>query len=181
MTHGLGEQAWVGVGTPGPGLLTAPAPTSGPRAKPSDGFFTSTFDGSRRSSPWLDLCRSDAFTRPPRRGECLWTFDVEEDALLYVVDSQDDFRRLAEFVPQRYNNRRDPRYAPDWNRLARREPLPFDGVHVTAKAIADATGQAAVYPEFSGWDIESTLWLVWRLRRPRCVGRITGGWRLEPE
>lgn len=172
--YGFGAQAWAGVGDPDARLFSRPARTEGPRAKPS-GFFTSTWDAERRSSAWLDFLRTPGATdRRPREAERVWTFAVSEDTRLYIVDSDDDYRRLAGFLPQHYGNPKDPRYAPNWHDLARLDPLPFDGVHVTTNALASPP--RGDHPELSGWDVESTLWLAWPVTNARCIGRIIDGW-----
>lgn len=175
-------QVWVGVDEPDSRRFCAPAPSLFPRSKPS-GFFTSTWDPQRNSCSWVDFLQARTADPSARRpaGKRVWALQPDPATRLYVIDSLDDFRRLADEFPKRYDNPRNPSYAPDWNQIALRRPLPLHAVHVTDAAIdAGATQDADDHPMFGGWDVESTLWLEWRLATLGCLGSVDSGWRLRP-
>lgn len=124
----------------------------------------------------MDFMRTQG-TRPPRDRERLWLLDPERDTLLYAIDSFDDIKALADEYPHRSNNPKNPTVHPDWQRV-RDEGL-FDAVHVTARAIESVKAQPpADQWRLFGWDVESTLWLRWRLTGPRCLGVVTASWQL---
>ena len=54
--------------------------------------------------------------------------------------------------------------------------LPFNGVHAIREAIEEGE-QTPVdeYPNFTGWEVESTLCLIWSFGSPECEGRIVEG------
>jgi hypothetical protein len=140
-------------------------------------FYTSTWDPAARSSAWLDFLRTRG-ERSPRADERLWLLDPVPDAVLFVIDSLDDFRRLVVEYPHRWNDR-NPTVAPHWRRIAETEP--FDAVHATTNAVEAAKAQPATdQPQLRGWDVESTLWLKWRLSLRRCAGHVASGWTVAP-
>jgi hypothetical protein len=108
-------------------------------------------------------------------GRWLWLLVPEPDAALYVVDSQDDYRRLTDAYPQGWNNpavkSRDR--APEWHRLSSPD-TPIEGVHVTQVAVA----KAQKLPPLGVWAVESTLWFAWRFGTQECVGHLQDDWTL---
>ena len=176
--YGLGIQGWAGRDTPDNRKITFAASGS-PRPKPSDGFFTSTWDADRRSTPWLDFTRDGS----PRSadGRSLWLLEPDADAGLYVIDSLEDFTLLAEAFPQRYDNPNDPRFAPDWCQMLDGANDSLAAVHVTEAAIVDGQRQpGSGNPQFTGWDVESTLWLSPRYKVVGSAGPIDETWSLSP-
>jgi hypothetical protein len=143
----LGVQAWIGPSEPDPNKITV-SPTEFPRDKPCDGFFTSTWNPARQSSPWLDDVRTNPDRNPTEEGRCVWTFQPDPAIRLRVIDSQDDYGDLTDEWPHRYSNERDTRCYPNWYKIW--EQRPFDAVHVSA--------QAALVLE--GWRVESTAWFA---------------------
>lgn len=178
----LGVQAWAGQSEPDKNRAFRLCATPGPRAKPQDGFFTSTWDSARRSSSWLDFMRTQGLRAPD--GRRVWTLEPDPEATLYVIDTIGDYKLLADEYPQRWNHpnvsAKNPSYAPNWNRIESGNSKPFDGVHVTNAAIAAGKAQSPnEHPQFLGWDVESTLWLVWRFTGYHPVGVLGAGWELE--
>jgi hypothetical protein len=172
---GLAMQGWAGQTEPDQARLIRPSRSPRPTAKPPKGFFTSSWDSERRSTAWLDFMRSTG--QRHNEGRWLWTLAPDPDARVYVIDGWNDYRRLADAYPQRYENERNPHYAPAWHHVAALDPLPFDAVHVTARATQLASGQGPDdHPQFSDWDVESTLWLAWRLCPQECIGTIASDW-----
>jgi hypothetical protein len=88
-------------------------------------------------------------------------------ARLFVVDSADDYMRLADMYPQSYANPLNPTRAPCWSVISSMEDRPFDAVHVTS-------GGASAVP---GWDVESTLWFgLRRFITHSCIARLSNDW-----
>ncbi len=144
---GLGIQAWWGATHYDPRLVAQVAWPNQPREKPHDGgFFTSSRRGY--TSAWIDYQ-----AKTPRATESRTTYFLQPDpsAVLCVIDSPDDYDRLVETYPQRYDNRNDPRVCPHWKRLAVEGH--FDAIHMTAVATEHDCRYA------HSWAVESTLWL----------------------
>ena len=167
---GLGIQAWAGEGKPEPSRLGQLNRTARPDPKPQeDGFFTSSWDQTRRSSPWVLLMQGEQ--KRSGTGRQLWLLEPNPHATLYVIDREPDYERLARNYPQRWSqpsvsHSRPP--APDWHQLS--GEIPFDGVHVTERASA----------LIQGWDVESTLWLRWQfIGESTCDADIRDDWTLE--
>ena len=181
---GLGTQAWSGVGDPDPERVPNQDWPAQPNPKPSKQFFTSTWNFSTGSCPWLECQRTwhrnpRGNERLPRPGERLWLLDPLPATLIFVIDTLDDFRELAVPYPQRReDNALDTTLAPHWRHIT--ESAQFSGVRVTENAIEEGKAQLpADQPRFSGWDLESTLWFRWSLTNPRCHGRIVDVWTVE--
>jgi hypothetical protein len=92
-TFGLGTQAWAGRSEPDFRRSLRPSESLGPRSKPQDDFFTSTWDSSSRSSAWLDFMRSRGQRTP--EGRRVWLLVPEPSATLCVIDSLVDYETLA--------------------------------------------------------------------------------------
>lgn len=181
---GLGTQAWSGVGEPGPARVPNQEWPARPSPKPDKQFFTSTWNFSTSSCSWLERQRiwhrnPSGGGRLPRPGERLWLLDPVPTTLIFVIDTLDDFKELAARYPhRRKDNPRDPTLAPNWRHIS--ESAQFSGVHATENAIEAVAAQLpADQPRFSGWDVESTLWLRWSLTNQRCHGRVVGVWTVE--
>lgn len=173
---GLGIQGWAGQSLPDPEKLSRPARSTGPESKPPKSFFTSTLDQSTNSTKWLDYLRDNNGQRA-NEGRCLWALTPCPQATLYIVNSLEDYKQLADAYPKTYENRKNPCYAPDWYQIGNPSAIPFDGVHVTEKAIASGNSQQG-YPKFWGWNVESTLWLVWRFKNVEKIGPLGDDWTL---
>lgn len=178
----LGIQAWAGQSEPDMNRAITPGPTPGPMAKPQDGFFTSTWNPALRSSSWLDFMRTHGQRDP--EGRRVWTLVPDPEASLYVIDSMDDYKVLADEYPQRWDHpnvsRKHPFYSPNWNQIATIILRPFDGVHVTRAAIEGGRAQSPnQHPQFTSWDVESTLWLTWRFTEYQLAGVLGDSWELE--
>src|SRR5207344_2059656 len=104
-----------------------------PRWKPVNGFFTSTWDQDRQSCSWLEHMQTYGQRNLKQEGRYVWTFKPDPAITLRVIDSEDDFRELANEVPDYYENKRNP-CLPDWHTIFTTKRRPFDAVHVTAKA-----------------------------------------------
>jgi hypothetical protein len=175
----LGAQAWAGEDEFDPGRVTRPWRTAGPCAKPVDGFFTSSWDGP--SSAWLDYMRAERMRSEEARsglGSSLWLLVPQPDAALYVIDSEEDYRRLTNACPQDWN---DPNVkvsapAPNWHRIAGAETT-IDGVHLTERAAASARAGEDLLP-LRDWAVESTLWFAGRLTLQDCLGALRDDWTL---
>jgi hypothetical protein len=135
--------------------------TEFPRPKPCDGFFTSTWNPDQQSCAWLEHVQTHGQRNLKQEGRYIWAFDPDPAITLFVIDSLDDYRDLANEYPHRYENERDPRCAPDWHTIYTTNPRPFEAVHVTAGAAV----------ELEGWDVESTAWFaLGRFTDPQRVG-----------
>jgi hypothetical protein len=143
----LGLQVWVGREDFNPAIVGKNPWPSSPRPKPSHGFFTSSWDEVSKTSAWM-RSRSYILRSDSERDAPVFLNPVLSATLL-VIDSVDDFDRLASQYPQTYPNPRNPTVRPDWARLAGL----IDAVHVTARAVTDEDN-----PYAHAWEVESTLW-----------------------
>lgn len=172
---GLGPQGWAGCSEPNRNKLTPPTEARMPRSKPIDGFFTSTLDPAQRSTAWLEFLRAHGERASEKRS--LWILVPDREAVLYVISSHQDFKRLADKFPQRWEHpnvsTKNPDYSPNWHTIATCQPTPFHGVHVTAEAIREGLRESrGTPPRFTGWDVETTLWFAWHFAEFERLGRI---------
>jgi hypothetical protein len=142
---GLGIQAWWGLAPFDAQRVERVAWPTQPIEKPQHGFFTSTWDG--HTSAWIEY---QAKTTRAAEARNTYLLCPHPGAVLYVIDSPQDYTALAEAYPQRYENPHHPP-CPHWRHLAEEEQ--FDAVHMTAAAVAD---QNLWYAH--RWAVESTLW-----------------------
>lgn len=158
----LDLQGWLGLTEPDPNHFQRPSPTRQPSAKPSDGFFTSSWDEEQSTTPWVVLHQSHACRKDePRR---LWTLTPDPSATLYIIDTPSDYRQLVDWFPHRWNEPSLSReyVEANWHEMANGKPVPFHGIHVTKAAIDTADAEPSMgHPRFGRWDVESTLWLEW--------------------
>ncbi len=174
---GLGTQGWAGLG-PLDDRSLRPASSPIPRPKPYDGFFTSTWDSSRCTTAWLDYMRSEG--NRPTQGRSLWLLEPDADARLYVIDTLDDFKTLADRFPQSYDNPNNPWYAPNWSRVFDEGRSMFDAIHVTFATVdAGKSVPGTEHPVFFGWDVESTLWLSAKFTDCGCFGALGDDWTIS--
>lgn len=165
----LGVQAWIGTSAPDPNKI-AVSGSEFPRWKPQDGFFTSTWDNDRESCAWLEHMQEHDERYPKREGRQVWTFAPDPAIRLYVIDSLEAFRELADEYPHRYANERNPTCLPDWYAIYTAHPRRFEAVHVTAQAAA----------LLERWDVESTLWFaLQRFPDLRQVGPVGEHWKIQ--
>jgi hypothetical protein len=87
-----------------------------------------------------------------------------------VVDSLDEYTRLADTYPQRYTNPLNPTCGPRWAAISSMEDRPFDAIHMTSDG-ASAVG---------GWDVESTLWFDFQFLAHYDIASISIQWEAEP-
>jgi hypothetical protein len=143
----LGVQAWLGAEIFDPDRVLEVNWPNQPMVKPPHGFFTSSSDGG--TSPWIEYqSRQEKRAGEKRR---VYLLDPNPDALLYIIDTPEDYKRLAETYRQRHANPNNPEICPHWRKLAQEGP--FDAIHMTAAAVADKSLWYA-----SSWAVESTLW-----------------------
>jgi hypothetical protein len=152
--HGLGVQAWLGIGAFDPAKVGRNQWPTGPGEKPEHGFFTSSWDAQRATSPWIEYwATTPRAAREPARQ--IWLLHPRPDARLYVIDGAGDYEGLVQDYTQRYGDRsvssRVPA-APYWSRIAAAGL--FEGIHVTARAVR----AYAQYSYARSWTVESTLW-----------------------
>jgi hypothetical protein len=177
---GRGVQAWVGPNAPDETLAGRPAPTPGPRAKPADGFFTSSWDG--RSCAWLEFMHAEYLGAEGTRsshGYEVWLLTPEPDATLYVIDSLEDYQRLTDAYPKGWDDAAIPERAPDWYRIS--DPATrIDGVLTSAPAVAAGRmpPEGRELRPFTGWDVESTLWFGWPFVSQEYRGGLRDDWTL---
>jgi hypothetical protein len=148
--YGLGVQAWLGAGPYDPGRVEEVAWPTQPIEKPQHGFFTSSWDDERKTSAWIDW----QATQPVRAAEkrTVHLLVPHPNAVLYVIDSPDDYDRLVDGYPQHRSDLPDhPQVCPNWERLAQEGH--FDAIHMTAAAVLDKDRWYA-----HRWEVESTLW-----------------------
>jgi hypothetical protein len=165
--YALGRQAWAGTSEPDPSRGASGWPKN-PTAKPDGGFFTSTWNETTWSSPWLDHLsdpESQVRRNPVEEGRALWLLDPDPDAVLVVIDSSDDFELLAMTYPHRWNDRHPT--LPNWGDIVRADL--FDAVHVTRNVTETP---------LRSWACESTLWLKCRLATFGCAGELGEGWKV---
>lgn len=144
---GLGIQAWLGIGPFDPGRVEDVAWPHQPIEKPQHGFFTSSWDG--RTSAWIEW---QATQERGSEKRSIYLLLPDSGAVMYVIDSPDDYARLVEAYPLRRSDiPSHPKVCPHWRRLAERGP--FDAIHMTCAAVAD---QNLLYAR--RWSVESTLW-----------------------
>lgn len=158
----LGLQGWFGISEPDPNLFQQPGYSARPTAKPYEGFFTSTWDPDRSSTPWCDFLRSKGDRSAERRR--LWTLIPDPKARLNIIDTMSDYHSLVEAFPHQWNERNVRRkyVEANWHAMAHSGGVPFEGVHATRASIrAGMERQVQGHPHFGGWDVESTLWLAW--------------------
>ena len=152
-------QGWLGSSAPNPLLLTQGSDKT-PRPKPSQGFFTSTYDRQRQTTAWADkVCRE----WPERgRGRRLWLLEPDPDASLVLLDGPVDYAAFARDWPLSHGPKH-PTHV-DWRQLYETvSSLPFDGVHMTAAGAAALDDSGERWAVGHSWEVESTLWLRWRL------------------
>ncbi len=126
--------------------------------KPFDFCLYTSTALSNGTSMWLAYLREygvpGLFPRPWQA----WHVRPARDVTVKEITSASDW---ANFVLQ-HPLRRGQLVYPDW----RRARAAFDGVHITARAVAAAQGwhlrlgETVFAPAF--WDVETTLWLKWR-------------------
>jgi hypothetical protein len=140
-----------------------------PDAKPFGlGLFTSTavFGGHGAWRTYLDLQQGSSLFPPPWY---TWAVELEPAATVVEVSSAADWVELVESHPLRAGGLTYP----DWASLGRN----CDGVHMTVRAIAATQGivlrlrEGFAAPPY--WDVESTLWLRWRVRSAELVDVTT--------
>lgn len=173
----LDAQRWIATGKPShvprghrqpsPEHLVEPAVARSPApdAKPFGlGMFTSTatVGGHGAWRTYLDVHEGSSLFPPPW---LTWAIEIEPSAVVLEVASAADWVELVRSHPLPA----DGLTYPDWQSLARA----CDGVHMTLTAIAATQG--IVFPMPGGptaapyWDVESTLWLRWRVRSAELV------------
>ena len=176
----FGAQAWSSNSKPDPGGLQPTAFANRPCCKPHNGFFTSSWDASNRTCPWLlflaneqtCLQRSGEPCRAPRAGEQLWLLQPKDTARLFVINSEHDYSLLAAQYPSQYSADSHLPPKPHWKQLATSDRI--DGVHVTANAISENP-----QPWYAkSWSVESTLWFSWQFDSVKCLGSINSDWTL---
>lgn len=135
------------------------ARASAPSTKPFDvGLFTSTGSSSTFGMWWLYLqdYRGSTLFREPWTP---WTVQLADSSVVFEICSARDWAALVMSFPLEHAGMAFP----DWARIAER----WDGVRMTVPAIAATQGiglelgGAATAP--TNWDVESTLWLRWRV------------------
>jgi hypothetical protein len=177
----LGAQRWIATGKPAHVAPSHPvpsqdrfvgAPAAGPMppdAKPFGlGLFTSTavFGGHGAWRAYLDLQRGSSLFPPPWY---TWAVELEPDATVMEVSSAAEWVDLVESHPLRAGGLTYP----DWASLGGS----CDGVHMTVRAIAATQGivfqlrEGFAAPPY--WDVESTLWLRWRVRSAELMDVTT--------
>lgn len=137
-----------------PGAVPAPAPATKPFGL---GLFTSTGSAATFGMWWLYLqdYRGSTLFREPWTP---WRVALADSSVL-EVRSAADWAALVAAHPLEHAGMAFP----DWARIAER----WDGVHMTVPAVAATqgvgleVGGAATAP--TNWDVESTLWLRWRV------------------
>ena len=139
-----------------------------PRSKPSQfGLFSSTCWPDSHGMWWEYLRRNRGSTLFPGPYE-IYGLVPSSDARVLEISSATDWE---DFVLERPSLHRGFFY-PDWRAAAER----WDGVHMTARAIATTQGVclegrgAPIAPPY--WDVESTFWLRWIFRAVRCVDTV---------
>lgn len=89
----------------------------------------------------------------------LWSLTMA-GARVYVVGSAADWHELCRQYPGRGE---DGRLVPHWKRVGEA----WDAVHLSFAGVMTATGvrveSAAGWTTLTGWDIEQTVWLWWRI------------------
>ena len=119
--QGLGLQAWLGRGEFDPAKVGRnPWPTE-PRQKPDHGFFTSSWDGERPTSPWMEFwCTTPRAAKELDRQ--VWLLHPRADARLYVIDCAADYEDLVAEFTQRYQGHGVSPYvapAPNWGGIVK--------------------------------------------------------------
>jgi hypothetical protein len=141
-------------------FVTANASDPRPSTKPFGlGMFTSTL-ASNGETMWRVYLESysgpSMFPRPWNVWEL--RFEPLRRSIFEIASATDWVRLLGE-----YGVVYEGRVYPDWLRISQ----DYDGVHLTARAVVAVQGfsfvttsgpTAAAY-----WDVESTLWLAWRV------------------
>ena len=152
---GLGTQGWYGTSEPDQKKFSPPAWTGGPKEKPKDGFFTSTIE--QHTTSWIEVVMKTRRNHEPRS---LWEMTPDPQARLVIIESLEDYRRMASAFPQSWGkDAKNPGIHVNWYELSR-APQRIDGVHVISSV-------AQSY--LKRWEVESTLWLSWRFVEWRMV------------
>jgi hypothetical protein len=173
-------QFWVATGKPPHVPIGNPVPAPDrfddastapfqPGTKPFGlGLFTSTAVADTPGMWWLYLqdhrAAGGLFPYPWR----VWALTPQRPIRVYEVTSARRWTELVTAHPLRHG---DLVY-PDWRSITRR----YDGVHMTARAIAATQGLrfrssvGVVAAPF--WDVESTLWLRWCFGAPRLIHSV---------
>jgi len=146
--HGLEVQAWWGKEPYDPRRVGGDGWPKDARHKPDGRFFTSSWEG--HTSAWIEYQASTARAAEARSVQL---FLPDPEAVLYVIDSPDDYDDLVQVYPH-YQARPEP--CPDWRLFFETEGP--DAVHVTAAGVAQGNPWFA-----SAWTVESTAWLRPRL------------------
>lgn len=145
-----------------PLFLLPPADRGGFNAKPSGGFWTSTWRGAEGSS-WVQWCLGESYgiSQRERRSAYPNLLVPRADARVYEINSYADLEWLVRRYPYQGGDDaiRSIAYPdlkfPSWEAVAR----DFDAVNLTdagqwATRLSDPLN-------LYGWDCESTLWLRW--------------------
>jgi hypothetical protein len=140
-------QTWANDDMPEPSRVELPRQSQHASSKPSDGFFTATWDNTIDGSCWTDFLRRQG--RRQSKPAHLWGLTPRPEGELFVIDSLSAYRELAEATGGGLNV--------DWNDV--RADFTLAGIYVTQGAI-DEESPEIVNPLWH-WQFESTLWLRW--------------------
>jgi hypothetical protein len=172
-----GRQYWVATGAPAwlppksltPGeewfrSVTSEAPPF--RAKPKTGGFYTCTGTANTSGMWQMYLDSREWSGIHVRPWRAWEVGILDSSRILEITTASEW---TAFVEQNGINH-DGLLYPDWLAVARE----FDGVHITARAVAAAQGVRFVTQNGhitapSYWDVETTVWLHWRVRSQRLV------------
>jgi hypothetical protein len=139
-------------------------------AKPSGGFWTSTFN-EETISDWIRWEKSEGYWS---EGDVVtgYLLKPKSKARLYVIDSIEDCRKLLkdygyilDFFKASYEklvkaygeDGAQMYYFIDYEKMMKE----YDGLHLTRKGYLDCMEKAKPLGVFNGFDCESTIWLHW--------------------
>jgi hypothetical protein len=168
------RQHWVPIGrtayngeSPSEEYFIAPQPDQPAAVKPVRvGLYTSTMSAAGISM-WRAFLGAEASMMYPLPWYT-WELEIDEDVAVAEIGSATAW---VEFVCA-HARVSDGQVFPDWVDIARS----YDAVHLTLPMIVAAQGLAFDTPhgeipaEF--WDVETTIWLKWRISGARLVEKI---------
>ncbi len=174
----LGRQYWISVDRPlgqpsrrpQPDVRHFDEPATGrtqvASTKPFGvGLFTSTGFSETFGMWWLYLESYRGSTLFPEPWT-IWHVDVADSTRVLEVSSAVDWAAVVSSYPIEHAGM----LFPDWASIGER----WDGVHMTVSAVAASQavgldlGDAPIAP--TNWDVESTLWLRWKVAAATPVG-----------
>jgi hypothetical protein len=163
-----GDQLFIGSERPAYADFEPPSSELVGLNKPEGGLWTSTWKGEPLLSRWVEWAAGEQFYTGEDKG---WVLTPKPGTKLAVITSREDYEALVEACPMENDM---GKWLLDYGDLQH----DYHGVWLTDGGQRETRHMHGNVESLYGWDVESTLWLDWRVAGIEPIGAI--GWEEHP-